>query len=213
MKVWLALAALVFLPGCTSLRGRAARMVVHTPTTTVTQSGDVKSPGTVQTVTSTAEIPIPAGSTVTWSPPAPPAGQDSTPAAPGAVAVVVSAPTALRASTVTETVKGPESPAPPSPAEIAKGEGVRWFYIAGAVAGLAALAAFYFGHPVNGTILLAGAVGLPLVGNFVGSAWAQRVAIAIFALAAGIGLAWLILRKYHPEYIAAIKAKLPVPSA
>jgi hypothetical protein len=201
--------------GCSLPWSKSPRQTVTTPGgTQITQTGDAKVPGTVTTTTSAAEIPLPAGTTIRIvTPQSNPTlgGGIAAPQSPAAVApaleVVIPAATALRASTVTETVKGPEGQAPPTPGEIAKAEGLKWFYIAGLLCVPAAVALFYFRHPLLGGVCALGAVGLPLLGNFLGSEKAVWFGLALAGALVALAVAWFKLRPYHPEYIAEVKAK------
>lgn len=209
---WLLGFLVLWLSGCGSLPFHfptfrfPTKATISTPQATITQRGAVAVPAKVSTSTSKASLPVPAGSVVNVHA----ARAEGAPKAQDPVSVTLAGPSVLSVESTSQGVSGPESfapPAPPSPAALARGEGVRWFYIAGAVSGLLALLAFYMGQPLNGGVLLAGAVGLPAVGNFLASEWALRLGIAVACVSLAFVVAWLKLRQYHPEYIAAIKAK------
>lgn len=213
---WLVI--LFLLPACSLPWSKSPRQTVKTPSgATITQSGDAKVPGNVTTSTTAAEIPLPAGTTIRLAPnPSPelnqaPGGAVAAPQSPAKplppLEIVLPAASTLRASTTTETVNGPEAHGPPTAGEIAKAAGLKWFYIGGVVCFLAALWFLKTGHPVNAGVCALGALGLPTLGNVLGSEWAVRLGIAVVCASAALLAAWFLLRKYHPEYLAELKAK------
>lgn len=186
MKTILCLLCLT-LVGCTSLsslaKRSAAKFSIKTPTKEVTQSGDVAQPARVVTTTNETLFDIEPGSTVTLT---------YTPS--------VKIPFVQRH--VTETIAAPVAHTPPSGptvGEIAKADGLRWFYLGGLACGLGALVALWRGHPVNAAILGGGAVVVPIIGNLVSSDAALKVLIAAACVSAGIALAYFILKRRNPE--------------
>jgi hypothetical protein len=213
---WLVI--LFALPGCSLPWSKSPRQTVKTASgALITQTGDAKVPGNVSTVTTAAEIPLPAGTTIRLAGDAAPqlsqapGGAAATPQSPARPAapleIVLPAPSVLRASTTAETVNGPEAHGPPTAGEVAKAAGLKWFYIGGVVCFLAALWFLKSGHPVNAGVCALGALGLPTLGNVLGSEWAVRLGIGVAVASAALLAAWFLLRKYHPEYVAELKAK------
>ncbi len=196
------LAAALLLGGCSTI-GRwftkAPAATVKTPSIAVQQSGDVAVPAAATVTSTKQELPIPPGSTVEIKV-TPPAKVEAT-----------AKPVVLTSTTTTETVKGVQSftpPNPPTATELAKASGVKWFYIAGVVSGILALLFLWQAHPINAVICGGGAVALPMIGNLVGSEAALRTALVVGAASVALFCAWLLLRKYHPEYKAAVEKKL-----
>jgi hypothetical protein len=203
----LALLAGLLLAGCSSGSllsrwvSKSPMATIRTPAVSISQTGDAAVPAAVTSTTSTQAVTVPPGATVEIRI-TPPVRVD-----PAAL------PSTVTATTHTEVVTAPQaftpaaSPKPPTAAEEAQAAGIRWFYIGGVVCALAAVACLILKHPVNAGICGIGAVAVPLVGAFFGNENAVRIALAVVGVSGGIWIAWLCLRKWHPEYQAAIKAK------
>lgn len=166
----------------------------------VVQTGEAKTPATANVSTSKTTLTIPAGSKVEIPSPTPTTteGGQVTPSAP--VIVTLSQPSELRTETRREAVeaaKTPEPPSPPSAGDLARATGIRWFYFAGVVCGLAAIASIYFGYAWAAKSLVIAALAFPIVGNLVSSKWAVAVAGVFIFAAGGFYLAWKILEKRH----------------
>lgn len=145
----------LLLSGCTtSSFWRRAKAVVRTPSSQITQSGDVAVPTQVHTTTTKTEVPIPAGSRITVETPAPTAATVSLPSP------------VLSQSVTTESITGPSSftpPVGPTPSEQSAGtvKLYSWFgVIIGAMAAIFGLVrgwnmVMYGGIAIAGACLLA----------------------------------------------------------
>jgi len=89
----------------------------------------------------------------------------------------------------------PKAYAPPSEQDKAKGQGVKWFYIGGALAIPLALIAFWFGYRKEAALIALAAVAMPLTGNLIGSNAALTITAVLGGISAGLFLAWNLLQK------------------
>lgn len=128
-----------------------------------------------------AETPLPAGSAVTIRP-------------DGAVEIKLTDAAPLRTVTTRDDATAAQSFAPPSPAELAKGFGVRLWGIVGAGLFVLALVLGARGHLKGAVLAGAGAVLAPLVGHFVNSTAGLVVAGAAVAGAVALFAAWHLMR-------------------
>ncbi len=194
-------------PGCNTLRrmsggapagagfGSGRLTVPDGPT--VTQNGSVAAGAQVATSTTRSTVPIPAGSIIEL--PSPAGAQNARPNAqisPPAHRVTLAAPSTLTAETTTQTATGPTThapPAPPSPAELATGAGIRVFYWLAAGLALACVALFYSGHAKAALVAGIGAGGLPLLAS--SALWlASHAAVAVVAISGALVAAWFFVR-------------------
>lgn len=141
---WFILWVLSWLPmfaGCQSKPFAAVRSAAGA----VTQRGPVSVPARAETLTSTATLPLPAGSRVEVSNPAPAAApgggtsQGGALSVPAGLSVTLPEPAVLTVQTVQDRISGPQSfapPSPPSPVEIAAGKAA-WLYRLGLLIGAA----------------------------------------------------------------------------
>lgn len=177
---------------CSGCNGVPSRGDIRTAAGTVLeQSGDVLEPAAVDATRTETGLTAPAGSVVQVAP-------------DGAVSVQVTEPTPVRAAVVREVVTGPRSFAPPSPAEMAKGAGVRWFYILGAVSGLLAIVSAIRKHVLAAICFGVGAFGMPIVGNLASSSWAMVVAGITIAAGTVAFVAWHLIR-LNPAAVAELR--------
>jgi hypothetical protein len=117
----------------------------------------------------------------------------------GSVNVVTSRDVPLRSVTYAERLDGPVSVAPPSPAEQARGAGVRLFYIGGVVLGILAALAGWRGHLKACACFAAGAVAMPIVGNLVSSAVALAIGGGFLLIGGTLFAAWHFMRDRLPQ--------------
>jgi hypothetical protein len=157
---------------------------------TATQAGDIAAGAKIEARTIETVLPIPAGSTVTLTPPPRPDAPAPT------TAITLAAASTLTTRETRQEATGATShapPAPPTPAQIAAGQGVRVFYYLAAALGLAALAAFYFGHGKAAVLCVIGAACLPLLAS-VSATLASHTAVAVAVAAAALVAAWFLVR-------------------
>jgi hypothetical protein len=170
----------LFLTGCQTTKNR---FKVATKTATIEQAGEIHSPAKVESSSGNVTIPLPKGSVISVS--------DS----PEIVTVTLSEASKADISVARESVVSPSSFPPPSPSQIARGQSIQWFFLAGIGLSLAALASLYFGHGKAALIFGAGAVAVPLLGNFLASDIAQKTAIGIAVCGATLVAAWFLVKK------------------
>jgi hypothetical protein len=166
------------------------------------QRGDVAAPASAATAQTVTTLPIPAGSTITVA-----QSEPSSSANPArAMSVILSQPSELRTETRTETVEGAKSftpPAPPSPVQLARGQTVVWFGVAGALCGVLAVVAFVMSFPRAGVSLAIAAVALPALGALLSSTWALVIG------AAGVAAAFAYWHAHHVHVPLLAQAQKP----
>ena len=131
--------------------------------------------------------------------PAAPA-KESTASAQPAATVTLAAPSVLTIETTGETAKAQTThapPAPPTPADLAAGQGIRVFFYLAAALALAALALFYFGHTKAGILAIIGAGGLPILAQ-ASANLAAHAATGILVAVAALVAAWYAVRHRIP---------------
>lgn len=191
----------IVLGGCKSLPwNRSVPKLTFTSPTTgnkVEASGNAAEPAKVETEKRQTEIPLPPNSQVSFVE----AKKDvsGNVISPASTVVTLPAKTILKTSEVFETVTQARAFAPESPSDRAKGDGVKWYYIAGAIFAVAAILFLYLQHYKAAGFAAIGAFLVPCVGNLVGNQTAQFV---------GIGLAVLCLTLYAAWYLLKPKIKL-----
>lgn len=166
----------------------------------VTQTGEAKEPGKATVETTVTTLPIPAGSKIeiksrTFSPASEVNENGST-----AGILTLSQPSELRVETRREAVEGaktPEPRPPPSPVEIARGKGVKWFYGAAVVCAVCAVVAFVRKYFYAGLCFAAGAVAIPLGVNVVSEEWVIRAAGVLVVAGFAFVAAWKIIAARH----------------
>lgn len=184
--------AVLALLGCSRfpavLKPRPPAATISTPAAQVTQTGTAAVPASAGVTTEARAVPLPAGSEITFNEKL------------GTVTLKLSRDSALSTETRTEHVTGPQSfdpPAPPTPAEQAKGFGVRAFWVGAliclALAGLSAWAGHYL---AAGCFGLAG-VALPVLASFVASTAAMLAGVGLVAAGAGLFIAWHVIARRH----------------
>lgn len=177
---------MVSFSGCATVKTRPPKFEAATSRGIVAQSGDVAAPGIVDARTTTTETLIPAGSELSFDP-------------AGNVTAKPARDVPLRSVTVTENVTGPVSVAPPSPADLARGAGVRLFYLGGVALGVLAALAGWRGHLKACACFAAGAVAMPIVGNLVSSTLALIIGGAFLLIGGTLFAAWHFMRDKFPE--------------
>jgi hypothetical protein len=195
------LTAVIFMTGCASIRSifrpspaPDAWSVKTSGGSSVTTKGGAESPAKLIETRAVSSLPVAAGSTVEVRGAS--AGSSGS-SVPGPTQLVtLSAPSVLTvesSGTVAESPRSFTPPAPPTPAEIATGKGVRLFYWLAAAFAVAAVASFYTGHFKAGVICAVSAGGLPLLAST--SVWlAEHAAVAAGCVAASLVGAWFLLR-------------------
>lgn len=178
-RVFLLLLAMLAaaLSGCGGPRSK-----IRTPRgAEISQKGETQAPARVNTTETRTETTLPAGSSVTIEP-------------SGAVRVDVTAAAPLAAVVSREEATGPQSFAPPSPAELAKGWNAKLWGAAGLGLALLALVLALRSHFKAAAVAGVGAVLVPIVGHFVNST-AGMIAAGIFAaVAISLFVAWHLMR-------------------
>lgn len=189
LRVILLLFFSCLMVGC-SILPKSAKFKTKTKAgTEVHQAGGAQKPAAVETNSMAAVIPLPKDSTVTVQP--------ATPATPAFIAVKLSDSSELTLDYKNEKITGPASHPPPTPAEIAKGRAVQWYYFAGIAFAIGALVAFKVGHGKAGGFLVIGAAAVPMLGNFLASEAAEKLSIFIITASVTLIAAWhLIVRRW-----------------
>jgi len=163
----------------------------------VTQSGPAASPGKVTTQNTLASVPLIPGAVITITTAGPKDGGRSGIASPAGTA-----PPSLTFSTALTAVETPTSyapPAPPTPSELAKGEGVLIFYYVAAGLVLVAVVSAYLQHYKAALIFGAGAVIVPFLANFFASEWALRAAVGVVCAGGALIAAWHFVKNKLPS--------------
>lgn len=148
----------------------------------VTTIGETKTAPQTETEESQVYIPIPSDTKLTVFP-------------DGKTEMILKRETALNIKTVSESIKGAESFAPPSPAEKAKGEAVKWFYIASAVLVVTGAVFGYFQHWKAAGFAFAGSILVPVIGNFVSSEKAVIALVGFGCVSLTMFAAWYLVTK------------------
>ena len=158
------------------------------------QTGDAAKHASISSVDSKTEIPFPPGSVITIR-------------TPDAPAATVGTTTAIPVATVTEhreVISTPTAftpPAPASPSEIAKGDGIRIFYYVGGFLALAACALAYLEHGKAAIIAGIGAIAVPCLANFLSSEWAVRACVAVVCISGALFIAWHFVKGKLPSSV------------
>lgn len=194
---------LAYCTGCQTIRrlteppaAGSARLTLPSGPTAA-QSGDAKTPAELSSFKGKASLPIPQGSRVEI----PTAAPKESPASPQpAAAVTLAAPSVLTIETTGETARAQTThapPAPPTPADLAAGQGIRIFFYLAAALALAALALFYFGHTKAAILAVFGAGGLPMLAQ-VGANLASHAATGILVGIVALVAAWYFVKHRIP---------------
>lgn len=187
----LALVVIVAFSGCSAGRRADPRPPAVTITGpgpdggSLTQTGDAAAPATADTSTGTSGFTIPAGQPVSIAP-------------DGVVSFTAAVPIQVAAQFSSFRAAGPAAftpPAPPSPADEARGWGVRAFYLAALGCALVAGLLAWRGYPLAALCTGGAALALPIVGNVVSSAAGIVAGSVLLALAAGLVLAYKLTAK------------------
>ena len=165
----------------------------------VAQVGPVSAGGKISVADSVSSFIAPAGSTVNLSGEIPGNARETTKAMPrgeGGGVLTLSQPTPFHIASKTQTAEGPKSfapPAPPSPAEIATGAGIRIFYWVAAALAVVSVVCFYTSHTKAGLVAAAGAGALPLLASFSSFA-ASHATVGVVAVVCALVVAWYFVR-------------------
>lgn len=201
--LWLA-AWLPALAGCQSKPFADVRSAAGA----VKQRGPVSVPARAETVTSTATLPLPAGTRVEVANPASAVeqgggtSQGGRLSAPPALSVILPEPAVLTVQTVQDRVSGPQSfapPSPPSPVEIAAGKAA-WLYRLGLLIGAAV---GVFGLVRGWDFVMYGGAAVAAACGF--AMFAESHPVLFFVIGGGIVLAvvgpllWHLKLKHRPE--------------
>jgi hypothetical protein len=89
--------------------------------------------------------------------------------------------------------------APPTPAEVAAGDGVKWFFVVGSIFAVAALALGYEGHLKAAAFAVLGALLVPMLGELATSKLAQLVAVGLGAVSLALWGAWHLMSAQQHE--------------
>lgn len=155
----------------------------------ITATGDAQTPAKIESAQTETTIPLPAHSQVSFVP--------ATETEPSKTVVTLAAPTIARTVTKSENVTAPRAftpPAPPSASDIARADGVRWFYIAGAVFAVAALALVYFQHYKAAGCAALGAFLVPTLANLLSHQSAMLAAVALGVASVVLFAAWYLAK-------------------
>jgi len=202
-----------FFVGCSSLRSvfiaKPPRTNITTPSgANLQQTGSAEIPAKISNSANTLTIPLPKQSGIAVFAPT-----DST---AGRVEIIVSDATTATLVSTSETAVAPKAyapPSPPSPAEIARGDGLRMFYYIAAGLVLAACVLVYLGHGKAALIAGIGAVIVPTLANFLSSEWAVRALIACACLASALCFAWYLIARKNPEIVAKVDSEIAILKA
>ena len=200
MKPLLIVCGLVFavslLSGCSTNRTRSPWVNANVPDLgEIATGGDAATPANVATSKGSTAFQIPVGTMVEILP-------------SGSFAFKTAAPVDVVTNHATATLTGPAAftpPAQPSPADLARGFGVRAFYLAGLVCALAAALCLWRGYPLAAICAGGAAVALPVIANVVSSPAAIMVGSVLLALGVGLVVAYNLTRaKTRAQMLASL---------
>lgn len=194
LRVVAVLSALCMWAGCSGgiFHRASVRSLAKSGNSSVDSSGEISRPATASTNDTTATVPIPAGAVVTIST----APQNSPGALP--VAVVTS-----HSEVATSPVNYPPA-LPPTPAQVAAGDGVRVFYWIAAGCAVGAIVAIYVAHYLAAGILAGAAALIPFLVHLGETVLASHFAVAAICLSLGLVVAYEILKGKLPA-VAVLK--------
>lgn len=194
----------IVLGGCKSLPwNRSVPKLTFTSPTTgnkVEASGNAAEPAKVETENRKTEIPLPPNSQVSFVAVKDANGQ-LTPDAQTEIRVSVPSPTVFRQTVTNESVvqaKAFQPPAPPSPADIAKGTATLWFWAAGGLLGVGSLLMLYLGHGKAAGFCVLGAVAVPALASLYNDKAALLVGGILLSIAVTLFVAWYLV-KNNPD--------------
>jgi hypothetical protein len=185
MRAALAIIALALCAGCSTRRGEAPRATSQAGAASVGQSGDAATPATATATSSTVEATIPPGVQVTAHP-------------DGAITWRTVAPLTITTTRTNDRATGPASftpPAPPTPADEARGFGVRAFYLAAIACVLAAAFCVWRAYPLAAICFGAAAIALPVLATFFSTMSATVAGVGFVCIALGLVTAYLLTKK------------------
>ncbi len=199
VAIGLGLLLLVALTGCMPGGARPAQSPAATVTgpggASLAQTGDAATPATADTSAGSSALTIPAGTLVTIT-------------AEGSATFTAAEPIALTSRFETFRATGPGAftpPAPPTPADLARGFGVRAFYLAALVCALAAGLCLWRGYPLAAICAGGAAIALPVVANVVSSTAGVIVGAVLLSLGVGLVVAYHLTRaRNHAQMVAAL---------
>lgn len=180
-------------PGCNTARKATSRPPTATATaggTSISQDGAAAAPASANTTTTQTAATIPPGVAVTAH-------------ADGSLTWMTAAPLSIVTTRTAEQVTGPAAyppPALPSPADEARGWGVKAFYLAALACAIGAGLCVWRAYPLAAICFGAGALALPILANFFGGMSATVAGVACVALAVGLFIAYKVTaRSFAPE--------------
>lgn len=156
----------------------------------LSQNGFASEPARIDRAESLAKVPLPKGSALRFFPPF---GD-----VPPKIEITIPQESALELSTNSDAVSLPKSfppPAGPSARETALAESLKWFHLGGIAFAVGALLLLWRGHGKAAGIAGIGAIGVPLLGNFVSSDAALWISIACSVAAISLFAAWHLVRR------------------
>lgn len=193
----------IVLGGCKSMSwNRSVPKLTFTSPTTgnkVEASGNAAEPAKVETEKRQTEIPLPPNSQVSFVETSadPKLNRD----AQTETRVLVPTQTVFRQTVTRDSVvqaKAFQPPSPPSPVEIAKGESIKWYFVAGAILAVLGIVFAYLQHYKAAGFAFVGGFAVPALGTLVASNLAIHAAIAFVAVSLTLFVAWYLV-KNHPE--------------
>ena len=183
----IAIAAVAFLlTGCAAgKREQAPRATSQAGAASVGQSGDAATPATASATSSTVATTIPPGTEVTARP-------------DGSITWRTVEPLPITTTRTDDRATGPASfppPAPPTPAEEARGFGVRAFYLAAIACVLAAAFCVWRAYPLAAICFGAAAIAMPVLATFFSTMSATVAGVGCACIAVGLIVAYLLTKK------------------
>lgn len=180
------LLSLVIFSGCANPLTKISSKLTSAKGAKVEQAGAVEIPAKQSSEETVTEIPLAANSQVSIV--------TATEYKPSELRVTFAAPAMLKHTQTREQATAAKTIAPPTAKEQAAADGLKWFYIAGAVMLVAASALLYFGHGKASGLAFLGAFLAPTLGQLVGSVFAL-VAVAILGAASlALFVAWFLIQ-------------------
>ncbi len=152
------------------------------------QTGAAEVPATVTTATEIRSVPLPAGTALVFDEKA------------GTVTVKLSRDSNLTETITSERAEAPRAftpSAPPTAAQLAQADGVRWFYAAALLGVVAAGLLVWRGHILAAVLVGAGSAALPILARFYSSAVALPLAAGLVCAGVAVFAAWHILNRRH----------------
>lgn len=194
---------IVWIGACLGCAG-LSRSILTTPRATATQTGPAEIPASVTTETTTVTIPAVTPNSASHAGAAADAGPGVTRVTPDVESrpgrLELATPNLASGSVVIEMRRDTATaartyppPSPPTAAQLAQADGVRWFYVASLVCFVVAGLLAWRAHILAAVKVAAAGVALPLLAHFFSNTVALTVAGALFAAGVAFFAAWHIL--------------------